>query len=121
MRLRPSDGYISTLRTNHPSYIGISPDQLEKREDAIADPQIDSTCTLPVDSTMDSLDWFPDFNDVSSSWMPIDGNNYGSAARVVVDPGIVGGLFHNSFNMWGVMDKSVQIPDCNAPAEEYTM
>lgn len=70
---------------------------------------------------MDFPDWFSDFNDVSSSWMPIDGNDYDSAASAVIDPGTVGGLFRSSFNIWSVMGDSVQTSDFNADTEGFTM
>ncbi len=120
-RLQPSDSFISTLRTDHPRHIGNSYNQFKKRDDPIRDGRLDSMSTLPVDSTMDFPDWFSDFNDVSSSWMPIDGNDYDSAASAVIDPGTVGGLFRSSFNIWSVMGDSVQISDFNADAEGFTM
>ncbi len=120
-RVQPSDSFISTLRTDHPSHIDNSPNQFEKRDDPIRDGRLDSMSTLPIDSTMDFPDWFSGFNDVSSSWMPIDDNDYDTGVRAVIDPGTVESLFRSSFNTWSVMGDSVQISDFNADAEGFTM
>lgn len=119
--LQPSNGFISTLRTDHPSHIGISPGQFGKHEGALGNGRLDSTSTLPADSTMDFLDWFSDFNDISSSWMPIDDKNHDCAAMAVIDPGTVGDLFHSSFNTGSVMDDSVQSSIFNTSVEGFIM
>ena len=90
-------------------------------EDPFGTSKLDSVCRLPVDSTVDSFDWFPDFNDVSSSWIPIDDNNISNDAGTVIDSETLGGLFHSSFSMWSVMDNSLQTPDLQIPTESFTM
>ena len=107
-----------TLGTSHLSHDGTSADNFDKYEDGIRDSGLGST--VPVDSTVGSLDWFPEFNDVSSSWIPVEDNSYGSGAGPVIDPETLGGLFHSSFNMWSVMDDSIQFAESNTPTEGFT-
>ncbi len=118
----PSNGFVpqpilsSSVGTDRSSQVTSSTPRVDMREDAVGSFELESLRGLPVDLTMDPIDWFPDFNDVSSSWLPIDGNNNGGDAAAVTDTGAVGGLFHSSFNMWNLMDDPVQMPDVNAPA-----
>ena len=107
------------MGTSQPNQIVTPANTFDMRDHLDENLRLESS-TMPVDPTMDALDWFPDFNDISSSWMPIDDNNYGNDAGSVVDPGALGDLFHSSFNPWNLMDSSVQKLDFDIPAGNFT-
>ena len=98
------------MRTGHPNRIVTPTNESDMHDHLRETPRLESS-TVPVDPSMDDLNWFPDFDDISSSWMPIDDNNYGNDAGSVIDPGALGDLFHSSFNMCRVMDNFDIPPD----------